>query len=397
MNTSDVVNNPSPTHSWITSVISGIAIVGLVINGLLVFQSLSGDSIVGCGGDSSCHDVLNSRWSSLLGIPVAILGFLLYLVFLIALYRKNLLVLYICLGLILGAVAWFVFVQTVIIGRFCLWCMAAHGVGVIIFCLTLWREKRQGNGMPAIQIGGSFAAMSSVVIGLMQFFGPLPVTHRVEDVRGEKDSRSVSIHAREEGRKVAFDSGRMIYNVKTLPHMGKSDAKHVLVEYFDFQCSSCRIMRRYLMSLVEKYPEDICVILLPVPLDRGCNPQLPPRVEGYDGSCEITRIALAVWQLDPEIYRDIHQKFLAENSLTSSQAMDIACEKISRSQLDEAIRDPWIDELIRSNISHWTAFSSQNHQLPKLLIKDRRILHGLPSGEADFIRVMEQELGIQSN
>ncbi|MFN5579110.1 MAG: vitamin K epoxide reductase family protein, partial [Akkermansiaceae bacterium] len=233
MNTSDVVNNPSPTHSWITSVISGIAIVGLVINGLLVFQSLSGDSIVGCGGDSSCHDVLNSRWSSLLGIPVAILGFLLYLVFLIALYRKNLLVLYICLGLILGAVAWFVLVQTVIIGRFCLWCMAAHGVGVMIFCLTLWREKRQGNGMPAIQIGGSFAAMSSVVIGLMQFFGPLPVTHRVEDVRGEKDSRSVSIHAREEGRKVAFDSGRMIYNVKTLPHMGKSDAKHVLVEYFD--------------------------------------------------------------------------------------------------------------------------------------------------------------------
>jgi len=397
MSSNEVETNPLPKYVWLGWVISGLALVGLVINGLLVIQSLSGDSIAGCGGGSSCHDVLNSRWSSLLGVPVAILGFLLYLVFLVALYRRNLWVLYICLGLILGAVAWFVFVQTVIIGRFCLWCMAAHGVGVMIFCLTIWREKMQGNGIPAIKIGGSFAAMSSVGIGLMQFLGPLPVTHRVEDVRGEKESRSVSVHSRGEGRKVEFDNGRIIYNVETLPHMGKPDAKHVLVEYFDYQCSSCRIMRRYLMSLIEKHPEDICVILLPVPLDRGCNPQLPPGDKGHDGSCEITRIALAVWRVDPDIYQYLHQKFLAESSLTPSQAMEIARGKISGSQLDEAMRDPWIDELIRSNISHWTAFSSQNHQLPKLLIKDRRILHGLPSGEADFIRVMEQELGIQSN
>ena len=43
---------------------------------------------------------------------------------------------------------------------------------------------------------------------------------------------------------------------------------------------------------------------------------------------------------------------------------------------------------------NWVAFSADTRNLPKLLITGKRILHGLPSGEADFIRVMEHELGL---
>ncbi len=386
--------NPSPTRSWVSWVISGLALAGLVINGLLVNQSLSGDSIAGCGGGSSCHEVLESRWSGLLGIPVAMLGFLLYLVLLIALLRKNLLVLSICLGLILGAVAWFVFVQAVIIGRFCPWCMAGHGIGVAIVGFALWREKMRGNAIWLIKIVGPFAMMASVGIGAIQFLGPLPVTHKLGDVNGGSDSPEVGIHARGEGRKAEFDDGRIVYNVATLPHLGRSDAKHVLVEYFDYQCGSCRIMRGYLSSLVEKHPDDICMILLPVPLDHGCNPALSPGDQEHAGSCELTRIALAVWRVNQEFYPTLHQKFLSDIPPTPAEAMAFARENVSAIQLEAAMRDPWIDELIQANITNWVSFSGQNKHLPKLLIKGKRILHGLPSGEADFIRVMEQELGI---
>ena len=57
-------------------------------------------------------------------------------------------------------------------------------------------------------------------------------------------------------------------------------------------------------------------------------------------------------------------------------------------------RDPWIDPVIRADIADRVAFSGEIRQLPKLLIRGKRILHGQPSGEADFIRVMEQELGL---
>lgn len=71
----------------------------------------------------------------------------------------------------------------------------------------------------------------------------------------------------------------------------------------------------------------------------------------------------------------------------------ICCDN-RQPQLETALRDPWVDELIQANIKDWVAFSAGTPKLPKLLISGTRILHGLPSGEADFIRVMEQELGL---
>ena len=59
-----------------------------------------------------------------------------------------------------------------------------------------------------------------------------------------------------------------------------------------------------------------------------------------------------------------------------------------------ALRDPWIDELIQADVSDCVAFSIKSKKLPKLLVSGSRILHGLPSGEADFIRVIERELGL---
>ena len=47
-----------------------------------------------------------------------------------------------------------------------------------------------------------------------------------------------------------------------------------------------------------------------------------------------------------------------------------------------------------SHTAAWAGLSSASDKLPKLLIRDKRILHGLPTGEADFIRVMENELGL---
>lgn len=388
---------PVPTRSWLNCVIFGLALAGLGINGLLVSQSLSGDPIAGCGGGSSCHDVLSSRWSVVLGIPVAMLGLLVYAVLLIALTRKNGLLLSVCLGLMLGAVIWFVFVQAVIIGRFCPWCMVGHGLGLSIVGLNLWREKMRGDAAWMMKITGPFAAMAAVGIAAMQFLGPLPVTHQLGDVSNGSNSQAVGIHARGEGRKAEFDDGRIIYNVTMLPHLGRPEAKHVLVEYFDYQCASCRIMRGYLSSLIEKHPEDICVILLPVPLDHGCNPALNPADKGHSGSCELTRIAMAVWRVNPDSFPKLHQKFLSETPPKPAEAMAMVRENVSAIQLEAAMRDPWIDELIQANIADWVSFSAQKKHLPKLLIKGKRILHGLPSGEADFIRVMEQELGLGSN
>jgi len=365
---------------WPDRAILALALAGFAINALLLVRRLSGGGIAGCG--SSCEDVLNSRWSQVFGIPVTVLGLLAYAVLMVAFATQNRRWVGPCVGVIIGAAGWFILVQAVMIGRFCPWCMAAHGIGVLIAVLGIWRH-----GIAVVPMVSS-AIIAMLAVGLLQSYGPLPVTHRVE--KSTLAPPSAAIHARGNGPKAGFADGRKTYDVAAMPHLGRADARRVLVEYFDYSCPACQTMRGYLAALVAKHPDDVCVLVLPVPLESSCNPSLAAGDVEHPGSCELARLALAVWRNNPDAFAAFHRALL--DGISPSAARANAMELVP--ELDVALRDPWIAELIKANIADWVAFSGGTKKLPKLLITGKRILHGLPSGEADFIRVMEEELGL---
>ena len=281
-----------------------------------------------------------------------------------------------------------VIVQAFMLRNFCPWCMATHGVGVLIVALAWTADPRDGKFRQGL-LAGIAAAFG---LALCQLLGPAPTTHRID---GESAvSPPTGIHEQGDGRKIAFDDGKRVYDNSSLPGLGASDAKRVLVEYFDYQCPSCRTMSGYLTALIDKHPTEVRVLVLPVPLDHGCNSALAATDDGHPGSCERTRIALAVWRVKPAAYPAIHRALLSDPPPDLASALTLAREQVPTAQLEVAMREPWIDQPIRANIADWEGFSSKSRQLPKLPISGKRILHGLPSGEADFIRVMENELGL---
>lgn len=364
-----------------------LTLCGLMLNGLLLWWKLTDPelSVAGCGG-GGCDAVMASRWSQVFGIPVVAPGVAVYGLLLAALLSRKGGMAGFCYAAIGGAALWFIFAQVVFLRQFCQWCMAAHAVGCAVACLGLMEKPLKGG----LQSG----AAAALVLALCQLYGPVPDTHRITSETQSRATPPAAIHERGEGRKVAYDGGRKSFNVSSLPRLGSAEARHVLIEYHDFQCPACRKMSGFLRALVEKHPDDICVILLPVPLDRSCNSHLKPTDKGHPGSCVLSRIALAAWRADPGIYQEIHTRFISDPPPDEAAALAFARERVALGKLDQALRDPWIDELIQANISDWLALSAQNRQLPKLLIRDRRILHGLPSAETEFIRVLENELGL---
>jgi hypothetical protein len=273
------------------------------------------------------------------------------------------------LGMIAGAAGWFVFVQFVFLGKICNWCMAAHGLGILLFLLNLLRP----DGAGAFGRQSFWAIASFLAIGLAQVYGPLRTTHRIEHAGPQADSGAG-------------------HDVTALPLLGEKNATHVLAEYFDYQCASCRTMSGYLDALVAKHPRKVAVLLLPMPLDGECN-EHAPKSSAHPGSCEITRTALAVWRVKPEAFPAFHRALIAEPSPATAHKLALAL--MSQEKLAAALTDPWIDARIQTHIADWRQLSKTTDKLPKLLIREGRCGHGLPSGEADFIRVMEKELGIQ--
>ena len=365
-----------------------LALGGLALNLLLLFWKLSGSEIAGCGGGGGCDEVLLSRWSQVFGVPIPVLGVLVYGVLFIALWRQAGVAAAFCYGAISGSAVWMIFVQVMLLDKFCPWCMAAHGVGLLLAGLA-WSARPRAKNFYRGLLGGLGAA---AVLALSQSFGWAPASHRIdENIPG---SMTEAIHGIGSGRKIAFDDGRKIYDNSALPGLGSMDAKHVLVEYFDYRCAACRTMSDYLSAMILKHPDQVRVLFLPVPLDHGCNPHLVPADEGHPGSCDLARLALAVWRVKPDAFPLIHRAFLSDPPPDPVAALALARMQVPPAELEAALRDPWLDRLLQANMADWISFSTNTRQLPKLLISEKRILHGLPSGEADFIRVMEKELGL---
>jgi uncharacterized membrane protein/protein-disulfide isomerase len=373
-----------------------LAVAGLGINLLLLFRRLFADTVVGCGGGGACDEMLVPPWSEVLGIPVTGLGALVYAALLISLLVSSRPLLTPLCGVLLGAAAWFLFVQSVLLGRYCPWCLAAHGIGVTLAVLGLWRQHRNDFTAPVAMTAGVVAIGAAAGIAFLQFFGPSSAQYGMTpDTAYAKNLAAASasgIYSLGDGRKVVLADGRRTYDLNAMPHLGPADAKFVLVEYFDYRCQSCRVMQEFLNALLAKHPTELCLIVLPLPLERSCNPLLAADDAEFPGSCKLTQLALAVWRTKPAAFADFHQLLLAGADV--GEARSAAGELMPSQELSAALQDPWINGLIDANVRDWAALSTANKKLPKILLGNTGLIHGLPSGKAEFIAEIERIFGL---
>ena len=130
--------------------------IALAVSIVLFIHSLGGRALIGCGEGSSCNSVLGSRWSLLLGvIPVSALSACIYSFILVCILGVGSIddskfesqvrcLMLVVSGALLGAAAWFIFVQKHFIGAFCPYCMSAHCCGLVLAALLIWDAHHHG-------------------------------------------------------------------------------------------------------------------------------------------------------------------------------------------------------------------------------------------------------------
>ena len=86
------------------------------------------------------------------------------------------------------------------------------------------------------------------------------------------------------------------YNKGELPIVGNPDAKYTIVEFFDYRCGYCSKQANDLAKLLEE-KNNVKIIYLEFPIFGGI-------------SDTVARIALSIWNSNPGLYFDIHNKFM---------------------------------------------------------------------------------------
>ena len=247
-----------------------------------------------------------------------------------------------------------------------------------------------------------------MAIGLLaagQVWGPKPETHLITEGGYVPDGDvPAAVVGRSEAAKthppriIEFFGGELKFDAAALPVLGPPDARVVLVEFFDYTCGSCRDLAGDLKALKRKWPEALAVVVLPAPLNRGCNPWLKDSVKDHAGACDLAKIALACWKARPAAFPELHD-FLLALPLPATEAQ----VAVARRKADElagapamaaAMEDAWVGQRLQENLGTFAKLTTQNIIMPKLLLHTSVMMHGPAKDEQTFIRVIEQQFDL---
>jgi uncharacterized membrane protein len=122
-------------------VLLALAALGALVSAYLTWTHFAGLTPVCTGSGEGCQTVQSSRYASLLGIPVALLGLIAYggLIFSAALWK----VAGIYFGFLISLVgtlfsAYLTYLEIFVIGALCQWCLASAAIMVAaLVCATL--------------------------------------------------------------------------------------------------------------------------------------------------------------------------------------------------------------------------------------------------------------------
>ena len=376
----------------------GLSTLALALSVYLGWHYLVGGSVIGCGGGSPCDQVLNSRWSSIGGVlPVSGLAAGAYLAMLVAslfigpatepsvrrLAWRAMLVL---TGAAAGSAVWFIIVQKWMIGAFCPYCMATHVTGLLLAALVFWQAPKQLDGGSTSQrVIGRLTALGEASAGLA-LAGVLAVCQ-------------VAITPPAVYRGGEAQASLPDLEPRAAPMVGSPDAPYVVNLLFDYKCQHCQQLHFMLDEAIRRYNGKLAFALCPTPLNTNCNPYVPRNVDEFKDSCELAKVALAVWVARREAFPafDLWMFSMESGDRWRPRSLEAArakaVELVGQTKFDAALADPWIGRYLQTCIRIYGNTVQGNNAVPKFVFNSRWVIPK-PNDADELVMILQDSLGL---
>lgn len=291
-----------------------LAAVGCFICVTLVNMSV-GESTTGATGLGAslcspseavnCDYVLASKWAKIGPAPVAALGVMYFAVvgaWFVAVGIPNVagrrwhgVPVGLCAAGLIGS-AFFVYLMAARLPVWCTWCLAAHGVNLVVATIVFLTWPRRGAteetspaypsmGRALGTIVGCGGAM--VIIFLAVFAYQLQIATR----RMQLELMAATNNAAYVSWKLGAQAPRAMRIRQGAASIGPEGAAHTLVAFTDFECRHCAWFHDYADRLGQLFPKELRIVFLHAPMCRECNPTVTKTFHYF--ACEAARAAEA--------------------------------------------------------------------------------------------------------
>jgi hypothetical protein len=202
-------------------------------------------------------------------------------------------------------------------------------------------------------------------------------------------------------RLVSFLEGKLTLDVYKHPHLGSPEAPHVVVEMVSYNCKHCRATHRTMKRALSRYGDQVAVIVMIIPFERGCNKMLTSAATSHRGACTTARMALGVASLKPAGFAKFHDWLMADEE--EPPALDRVIARaygiVSRESLRELSGGEQLKKQIDGYINLFATLSKQNagnkqFGLPVQILGDH-VMSGTVEKPADLYSAWEEHLGVK--
>ncbi|HOW66305.1 MAG TPA: vitamin K epoxide reductase family protein [Candidatus Paceibacterota bacterium] len=403
----------APRWLWPIRFLLGIA---ALVDAYLLWSSGFGGALAGCGPESECHVVLNSRWAYWFGIPVSVpaLGVYLFLITGTRWLEPNppgasrgpvWRLLFAGSVAVLAAGLWFVGLQLFVLKAICVYCMGAHACGMAAAALILLKAKRfmrnPGKGrtheLPPFRPGDMLLPTAGAVgVVLVLVVGQAlhqPKTYQSTLITAGISAGSATMPA----RKIRIYDGECEFQLNEVPLMGKPDAEHVLVSLFDYTCYHCRQVHPILVEASRQFSNQLAIVNLPMPLDSRCNPIVRRTQPAHTNACALARLGLTVWAADRKksaVYD--HWVFTPTNPPLPAEAESYARKLVGSEAFDKAFTNAWVETQLQRDMAVYEASRRRFRKgvMPQLIV-GTNLISGVYT-RSQFYGMLAKQFGLTS-
>jgi len=422
--------------------------IAALVAGYLTYASFTSGGVAGCGPEGGCSEVLNSRWSKWLGIPVSLPALALYLALLVlsvGLARGQGVLSRVRTeqGLrfgawsVIGAAWWFFSLSAFVLHKFCPYCFAVHLSGTVgaVSLLKFLHQRGgapAGGGMPSwpwtSQLPWAAALLGILAAGQILY---VPATYRITSVPSGapptttpattvaapavtpavRSTPPVPVPAPGPTAKsplappaipppvVSLHNGSFRLDPTKFPLLGRPSATSMMVSQFDYTCEHCRRTHGPIREAQAYFSNTLAIICLPMPLDARCNEWLKKTPPAHTNACQFAALALGVWRAAPEKFLEYDDWLMSDPAaLNVRTAFEHAKQLVGAPVFEAAITDPWVPETLQLSISLYRSnfLAGKSGAMPMMNI-GAKIVTGTVGSAAKMFELLDSGLGLKRN
>jgi hypothetical protein len=126
-------------------------------------------------------------------------------------------------------------------------------------------------------------------------------------------------------------------------------------------------MHQHLDAARQRYGDQMAIVLIPVPLNAGCNSEVTTTYDRHTYACLYARLAVTVWRHNPQAFPEFHSWLFEPNEPPDpGTARRRASELLPGESLAAAMEQPWVTQFLEQCVAIYKHCGGQ--QLPKLLL-----------------------------